>query len=285
MVEMKMNRNSCTRQGFLKAGSLGMPAIAMASCVPIPRKFPEKQTFIFAQLCDTQLGFGGYEHDMKSFRQAVKQINALNPDFVVICGDLVNTPNEQSFADFNKIKEKFSVPCYCVCGNHDVGNKPTPESLQYYRKWIGEDYYSFEHKGYVFVFVNTQLWKAPVKGESEKHNSWFAATLKAAANKHARVFVVGHYPLFVKKPDEAEKYMNLPLAKRKELLNLFEKRGVVAMLGGHTHRLIINNYKGIQLVSAETTSKNFDKRPLGFRIWRVVDPRPFKHDFVSLESF
>lgn len=246
---------------------------------------PSRRTFNFVQLCDTQLGFGGYEHDVNTFKQAVKQINAMKPDFVVICGDLVDTPNEKSFADFNKIKAELTVPCYCVSGNHDVGNKPTRESLQYYRKVIDKDYFSFEHKGYVFVIVNTQLWKAPVKDESKKHDSWLEVTLETAANKGSRIFVVGHYPLFLKKPDEAEEYMNLPLAKRKELLSLFEKRGVVAVLSGHAHELLINAHQRIQLVNAETTSKNLDNRPFGFRVWHVMDPKPFKHDFVSLEGF
>ena len=133
--------------------------------------------------------------------------------------------------------------------------------------------------------VNTQLWKAPVKDESEAHDSWLEATLETTANERARIFVVGHYPLFLKKPDEEEAYFNLPVAKRKELLSLFEKGGVVAVLGGHTHKLLINAYKHIQLVNAETTSKNFDTRPLGFRLWHVGDARPFKHDFVPLEGF
>ena len=46
---------------------------------------PETKTFTFVQLCDTQLGFGGYEHDLSAFKQAAKQINAMKPDFVVIC--------------------------------------------------------------------------------------------------------------------------------------------------------------------------------------------------------
>jgi 3',5'-cyclic AMP phosphodiesterase CpdA len=280
---MNINKNNCTRRKILKAASLGVAAIAVPSCVSIPGKSPENQTFAFAQICDTQLGFGGYEHDVNSFKQAVKQINVLEPDFVVICGDLVNTGNEKSFADFNTIKSGFNMPCYCVSGNHDVGNQPTLASLEYYRRTVGKDYYEFEHKGYTFVIVNTQLWKAPVKDESEKHDSWLRATLETAANKGSRVLVVAHYPLFIEKPDEAEEYMNLPIAKRKELLSLFEERGVVAVLGGHTHRLLINEYKGIQLVNGETTSKNRDKRPFGFRLWHVGDTSPFRHDFVPLE--
>ena len=280
-----MSKHEHTRRGFLKSASLGMAVIALASWVSISSGASESPAFTFVQICDTQLGMGGYEHDVKTFKQAVAQINTLDPDFVVICGDLVHTANEKSFADFEKIKASLNVPCYCVSGNHDVGNEPSLESLQYYRRTVGEDYYSFEHKGCVFVVVNTQLWKSPLKDESERHDAWLEAALKTAADKKARIFVLGHYPLFLKSPDEAEEYMNLPLAKRKALLSLFEKRGVVAVLGGHVHRLIINDYKGIQMVNGETTSKNFDKRPFGFRVWHITDSRPFKHEFVPLEGF
>ncbi len=244
----------------------------------------ETKPFTFVQICDTQLGMGGYEHDINSFKQAVKQINKLKPDFVVICGDLVNTPNDKSFTDFKKIKDGLTMPCYCAAGNHDVGNKPTSSSLKHYRKVIGKDYYSFDHKGYTFVIINTQLWKAPLKGESEKHNAWVVQTLKEAKKKDSPVFVVGHYPLYLRSPEEKEMYSNLPLDKRKELLALYEQCGVVAVLAGHTHRTIVNNYKGIQLVNGEVTSKAFDKRPLGFRLWNVALPTSVKHEFIPLKS-
>jgi len=278
-----MTKTAFTRHDFLRATALGTAAISLPRALFAAEESKTKP-FSIVQLCDTQLGFGGYEHDVNTFKQAVKQINAIKPDLVFICGDLVNKPNEKSFADFNEIKAGLDAPCYCAPGNHDVGNKPTRQSLQYYRKVVGEDYYSLEHKGYVFAIVNTQLWKAPVNDESEKHDSWLEATLETAANKGSRIFVVGHYPLFLKKPDEGEAYFNLPPAKRKELLSLFEKRGVVAMLGGHTHRLLINDYKSIQLVNGETTSKNFDKSPFGFRVWNIMNPRPFRHDFIPVKG-
>jgi len=91
------------------------------------------------------------------------------------------------------------------------------------------------------------------------------------------------FQINVKNPEEKELYYNLPLDKRKELLTLYEECGVVAVLAGHTHRTIINSYKGIQLVNGEATSKNFDKRPLGFRLWNVASPTAVKHEFVPLK--
>ena len=243
-----------------------------------------RKPFSFVQMCDTQLGMGGYEHDVRTFELAVDQLNKLKPDFVLICGDLVQKADDKSFADFKRIKSGFKIPCYCAAGNHDVENKPTVETLKKYREKIGKDYFTVEHKGYTFVVANTQLWKAPVAGESEKHDAWFRGALESAKAKGSPVVVVTHYPLFVKQPDEKEGYYNIAPAKRKELLALFEENGVVAMLAGHTHKLVVNEYKGIQMVNGETTSKNFDKRPMGFRMWRAAEGGKLSHEFMKLEG-
>ena len=241
-----------------------------------------QEPFSFVQLCDPQLGMGGYEHDVKTFTLAVKQINELQPDFVVICGDLVHHAADSSYADFLKIKEELEMPCYVTAGNHDVGNIPNDTTLIYYRETIGDDYYDFPHKGYIFIVTNTQLWKAAVEYESEKHDKWFKATLADQRMKKHPVFVIGHHPLYMEQADEEEEYFNFPPDKRMELLQLFTQNNVVAYLSGHTHKRVINSYENIQLVSGETTSKNFDKRPMGFRIWEVSSDT-IKHHFVSLQ--
>jgi predicted phosphodiesterase len=274
--------------GLIALAAKLLVLIIMVHSVKAEEKKPAPSSqsllFSFVQMCDTQLGMGGYEHDVKTFGLAVDQINKMKPDFVVICGDLVSKANDQSWADFNRIKAGFKIPCHCAAGNHDVGNKPTAESLQRYREKIGKDYYTVEHKGYTFVIANTQLWKAPLKGESEKHDEWFKGVLARAKKRTSPVVVVVHYPLFVKAPDEKENYYNIPTAKRLELLELCEENGVVAFLAGHTHKLVVNEYKGMQLVNGETTSRNFDKRPMGFRWWDVAAKGKMMHSFVALEG-
>jgi|TARA_B110000908_G_scaffold73325_1_gene88445 predicted phosphodiesterase len=93
-----------------------------------------------------------------------------------------------------------------------------------------------------------------------------------------------HYPLFLKTPDEKENYYNLAQPKRQGILDLCDKNGVVAFLAGHTHRQITNEYKGIQLVNGETTSKNGDGRPMGFRLWNVDAQTGMRHEFVKLKG-
>jgi predicted phosphodiesterase len=244
---------------------------------------PATEAFKFVQVSDPQLGWGyGYANDVNSLRQAVSHINGLKPDLVVFCGDLVNTFTDSSIADFLQIRSGLIMPSYCAAGNHDVGNSPTVSSLERYRQALGDDYFSFEHKGYTFVIANTQLWKAPVAGETEKQDAWLRQTLAAARDKNSPIFIVQHYPLYLTSPDEAEEYYNLPPAKRSELLALFETSGVVAVLSGHRHQLVINEYKGIQMVTGETTCRNTDGRPLGFRLWHVDSPTSIRHEFRPL---
>ncbi|RED94953.1 metallophosphoesterase [Marinoscillum furvescens] len=241
-----------------------------------------KRDFTFVQLCDTQLGFGGYSQDSLSFRQAVNVINNLAPDFVVICGDLVDDRDAKSFEDFLLIAEGFEMPYFPAPGNHDVGNTPSDSTLEVYRRTIGPDYYYEDHKGCRVIVTNTQLWKAPLAGASEKHQEWFEATL-AGHSGQGPVFVVGHYPLFLENPEEEEAYFNLPLPIRAELMGLFEKHQVSAYLAGHTHRRVINHHNGVNYVGGETISKNFDQTPLGFRMWEVSE-QSVTHQFLPLDS-
>lgn len=96
------------------------------------------------------------------------------------------------------------------------------------------------------------------------------------------MLIIGHYPLYTVSTDEEEGYFNLPMNKRHELLKLFKENHVKAYLSGHTHKTVINDYENIHLVSGETTSKNFDGNPLGFRLWQVsLDT--IKQRFVSLQ--
>ncbi len=246
---------------------------------------PKKEAFTFVQIADTQLGYGGYQHDVNSFEKAVELINKIKPDLVVICGDFVEDFNDQSVADFLKIKSGLKVPSYLTPGNHEMYYQPSAAQLAKYRKIFGRDYFSFKHKGYTFVIANSQLWKSPLKGETEKMDEWFKKTLKDAKAEKSPVFVVQHIPLYLKNPDEAEDVdYNLSPAKRKTLLAMMVDGGVVAVLGGHIHKTLIHNYKGIQLVNTPAISKNNDDTPQGFRLWKVESPTSITSEFVPLEK-
>lgn len=262
---------------YLQSIALGLFILVAVSCNRSPGSFS------FVQICDPQLGMGGYEHDTATLGQAVRQINELNVDFAIFCGDLVNHAGDSSFADFKSIIAGLIIPYYCIPGNHDVGMVPNDTTLAFYRSTMGEDYFSFYHKGVPFILTNSQLWKTDIGEESRKHDEWFKKTMGSLL-KDERPIVVGHFPIYIQDIDEDETYSNFPLEKRTELLGLFKKENVVAYLSGHKHVYLNNNYQGIQLVTGESTSKNFDKRPMGFRKWDI-SADTLIHSFVALEKY
>jgi len=242
------------------------------------------EAFTFVQLCDPQLGHNNYEQDKAAFRQAVEQINALGPDLVLICGDLVNdATSEDAWADFLAIKAELKMPCYCVPGNHDVGNEAAPGLVDKFRQRFGKDYKAFEHKGYTFLLTNTSLWKVNSPGASAEHDRWFTESLKAAHAKKSPVLVVGHIPPFTESPGEAEHYFDLPPEKRAEVLRLSKEYGVVAFLMGHVHRNCVTEYEGIPVVASASTCKNSGAPP-DFRVWRVAGDGTLTHKYVELKS-
>jgi 3',5'-cyclic AMP phosphodiesterase CpdA len=241
------------------------------------------ESFMFVQLSDPQFGLGGYRRDVLRFEQAIRQINELKPDFVVVCGDLVNQALlGGTLEHFAKEKSALAMPCYCVPGNHDIG-AVSVDLLARYRRVIGHDYYEIEHKGRVFLMVNSELWAVNVPEESQKHEEWFKTSLEKASAAGKPVFVVAHRPLYVANPDEPSDVWNIPLEKRRELLGWMERYGAVAWLSGHIHTDTVNDFKGMQLVSSVTTSVSFFERPFGFHVWHIGDARPYKEELVCLD--
>jgi len=240
-------------------------------------------SYSFVQMADPQIGMTIYSNDLARFRQAVLQINSLKHAFVVICGDLVDKASSNSFADFSAARAELAVPSYCVPGNHDIGYEPDKKSLVLYRSQIGRDYYTFSFSNDLFVCANSQFWKAPPDDESRVHDRWFKKIMADATNVPFRIFVVMHYPPFTDRPDEKEHMFNLPSDARQRVLNACGKAGVTALLVGHAHRTITNQYSSCMIVAPETTSVNADKRPFGFRLWHVGPGTNISHEFVPLK--
>lgn len=134
------------------------------------------------------------------FYRNIKEINLLDPDFVVITGDLImgytddRKQLKKMWDNFDQAVAKFTVPYYQVIGNHDVANQVMQDV---YLKRYGKRfplYYSFNHKGCHFIMLNTDL-----HGEYNKIINRQLAWLKKdlEANKGARkLFVFMHKPLF-----------------------------------------------------------------------------------------
>jgi len=201
------------------------------------------QTFI--QMSDPQFGMyakdASFEHETANFEFAIATANRLKPAFVVITGDLINqSGNAAQTAEFHRIAGKLDpqIRLFNVAGNHDVGNDPTLESLARYRERFGKDYYTFRIGDIAGFVVNSSLLKAPAKvaDEAAKMESWLKGELARAEQDGVKhLFVFQHIPPFVKEPNEADGYDNLPLSARVSFLKLLHEYGVNHLFAGHCH--------------------------------------------------
>jgi hypothetical protein len=55
--------------------------------------------------------------------------------------DLHNLQKHQFKLIFSRLKD--DIPLVCLCGNHDVGERPTPDTLAGWRNSFGKDYFKF----------------------------------------------------------------------------------------------------------------------------------------------
>ncbi len=215
-------------------------ALASSSAQSTPQNTP----WFFAILSDPQMGMYTRDHDFAqetaNLEFAVASLNRLHPQFVVVCGDLVNrTGDAAEIAEYKRILEKLdpSIPVYNVAGNHDVGNVPTPASIHAYRDAFGRDFYSFTAGPVFGIVLDSNLISAPEKtsGAAQRQRQWLADTLKNAPAGR-QIIVFQHIPYFLHDPTEKDQYFNIPAPQRRDYLDLLKKYGVRSVFAGHYHR-------------------------------------------------
>lgn len=120
----------------------------------------EDDAFMFAIFGDRT---GGPAVGIEILRDAVDDVNLVEPDFVMTVGDLVNGYNETpewlvQMREFKDAMDELLVPWFPVAGNHDVywrGTGPTPEGEheREYEMHFGPLWYAFEHKDSMFIVL------------------------------------------------------------------------------------------------------------------------------------
>lgn len=90
----------------------------------------------FAQLSDLHFSSQGDHHDMLSGRageflaKAIVQLNQIQDlDFILISGDLFDTPSWEEFEFFQKSISCLQKPYYIIPGNHDRRDQTSTEGL------------------------------------------------------------------------------------------------------------------------------------------------------------
>ena len=231
----------------------------------------------------------GLAKETSLFTEAIETANKINPDFVVICGDMVhNSDSDEQFQELIRISRLLNedIKLYWVAGNHDVGDKPTRAGLAQYKEQFGEYNYSFQEENCYFIVLNSSICYDPgsVPDEWDILISFLEKELQIAASvqqRHKIIFM--HHPLYLNDPNEGDNYFVIPSARRARIIDLITEYDVSAVFTGHLHR---NNYKKIgntELVSTGPVGFPLGEDPSGIRHVRV-DDNSLTHEYLGLIS-
>jgi serine/threonine-protein phosphatase CPPED1 len=293
----------------------------------------------FVICADSQLGMTSlnleWETELNYCRLAVEKINTLQPrpKFVSMCGDIVdmeqsfyyNNPkalrkfetleecesiqdkqNEDFKQVFNMIHEDIAV--VCLCGNHDIGNRPNRKSIAKFRNAFGDEYLAFWTNGSYNICLNNVLFTDPTGAMDmyEEQLTWLESRLiYAAKNKAVQIFVFGHHPFFLYNEDEdvddlkdhgspfpkewgestqifPDSYFSIPKKYRMGVIELFKKYKVSACFSGHFHQNLVSKASfGMSMIVTAPLSMVFESsgKPKqseeNDRGIRVVNVHPF----------
>jgi serine/threonine-protein phosphatase CPPED1 len=253
--------------------------------------------YFFLQLADTQYGMftgnKGFEKEVALSQQAVEHINRLRPRYVIVCGDLTNASPEHARygAQVQQYKQDFSaihddIPLVCVCGNHDVGNRPTAKSIATYNHNFGDDYFGFWVGGVCNVVLNSSVLKDPTGAPEvlDAQQKWLDQQLAAAREAQAKhIFLFQHHPLFLTKEDEPDQYFNIPLVRRTPLLEQLKQADVRAVFAGHYHRNAYGRAGAMEMVTTGPVGRPLGKDPSGFRIVTVHETS-IQHQYYGMDD-
>lgn len=112
-------------------------------------------------------------------RRAVEEVNLLDPDIVLTCGDLFDAQDYpgkyyMEFWDGHHLYSQLEAPTYTTLGNHDGYFLSALDGKQLYEHMIAPAYYSLDIRpGLRLVSVNTYDWSAiDRKGFSFMVSAW-----------------------------------------------------------------------------------------------------------------
>jgi 3',5'-cyclic-AMP phosphodiesterase len=222
----------------------------------------------------------------KALERCVAALNEIDPapDFVVISGDLADTPTEDEYLHLRRLLSPLKLPFAGVPGNHD--------SREMMRAAFPENSYAFpsgplnqkiEIGELDLVLLDSSVPGKP-HGELDTATlQWLDATLGASSSRPALVFL--HHPPFIsgiwhmdrQNMRDAEDFA--PIVRRHPRVQLIAT--------GHVHRAILTTFAGVPctICPAPNHAVDLDLGQLRPPSFKVEPPAFHLHTWFAGEGF
>jgi 3',5'-cyclic-AMP phosphodiesterase len=246
-------------------------SLILSSC----KSKSKDDTFSFVFMTDIHLQPENNANE--GLKKAITTINDLKPDFVITGGDLIMDALGQRYgkADslynlYSETARNFAMPVHNTMGNHEIygicsnsgADTLNPEyGEKIFEKRFGKSYYSFVHKGWKFIIINSiedTKKKSYIGKIDDNQIAWIRDELHKT-DSLTPIVISTHIPFITA---NTQKYIGTTIANDsstviyngKEVLDLFNGYNLKLVLQGHLHTVEDIYIDGIHFLTGGAVS-------------------------------
>jgi 3',5'-cyclic-AMP phosphodiesterase len=187
------------------------------------------------------------------FQMAIDKVNELNPDFVLTGGDLVfdvmrgnQQKSDSLFMLYKNMSNGFKMPVYNCLGNHELFAiyPESPESDKHpdykygmFERYFGKTYYSFDHKDWHFIVLNSLDVTEDKKYKGHFHEEqleWLKSDIEKT-NASTPIVIVTHIPMLSVRGQISGAGGESMIDNVSEVFKITESHNLKLILQGHIH--------------------------------------------------
>nr|MDO8115651.1 metallophosphoesterase [Candidatus Sigynarchaeota archaeon] len=185
---------------------------------------------------DTQVGYSEeyddvWEMTYEWIEEMVNQANLINPEFVLLVGDITETALKSEYQFMYNQCMRLNVPVFVGTGNHDYYG--TAE----YKRWCQYTNFTFDYgPDYHVVYLDTGMNLDALR---DQYFDWLADDLALHASTPVKI-VAGHAPPYQCNNNDMTRINKNFEHLNEEVVQLLAQQEVAAYLYGHDHKDKIN---------------------------------------------
>ncbi len=267
-----MARDGLSRRQFIAGVGAATAGLALSG-LPVFAQAQEQPLYSFIALADPHMSENreGELTGADKFRRALDAIAALEhqPDMMLMLGDNHIDPMEQ-------LLPEAPIPIYPIHGNHEQAKHRKRFREVFADVFQGKDYYTFEHKGDLFIGMCTATpgdhvghFQSQYIEGGVAQCEWLEEQL-ARGGDFARVFVYGHVP-----PEQENRPSSMCLGQNDSrwLQELVREHRPEALCFGHRHYRVWFDIGGTPVYGCRSCNWNSKGEPVGFLHVKVFADR------------
>jgi len=224
--------------------------------------------FSFAFLTDLHMNKNPKARTFEGLAMAIKHVESIGADFILTGGDNVDVDGmkadrkadaTQLYQDYKDLIGGSTLKWYFTIGNHDRYWGDGPQGGIYgealFTSFFGHPYYTFDHKGWRFIVLNSTEICEGKYCISDAQYRWLETVLaETPANQPIVIsthvpFLSLYYPVLEGRYTDADTFAN-----QKQVFDRFAGHNLKLVLQGHQHLYEEIKVKRVQFITAGAVS-------------------------------